>query len=83
MPDTVPLYFSEENITWVASKLSGTAGALGAEETELRNWILCFRCVSDEFIVVVANMEDYMANLPLPPTGYLPCYDGMSPRCNG
>ena len=29
--ETVPLDFTEDDVTWVASKLSGAAGALGAE----------------------------------------------------
>ena len=41
VPETVPLDLSEEDFTWVASKLSGTAGVLGSEVIELRNWILC------------------------------------------
>ena len=32
VPGTIPLEFMEDDITWVASKLSGAAGALGAEE---------------------------------------------------
>ena len=34
---TVPLDFTEDDVMWVASKLSGAAGALGAEAMELRN----------------------------------------------
>ena len=30
VPETVPLDLSEEDVMWVASKLSGAAGALGA-----------------------------------------------------
>ena len=37
VPETVPLEFSEDDVTWVASKPSGDAGALGAEAIELRN----------------------------------------------
>ena len=37
VPETVPLNFTEDHVTWVASKLSGTAGALEAEAIELRN----------------------------------------------
>ena len=36
IPKTVPLDFTEDDVTWVASKLSGTAGALGAEAIELK-----------------------------------------------
>ena len=66
VPETVPLDFSEDNVTWVASKISGAAGALGAEDIELRNWILCFGCASEEFIVIITALEDWMAN-PHPP----------------
>ena len=33
VPETVPLDFTEDDVTWVASKLSGAAGTLGAEAT--------------------------------------------------
>ena len=64
MTEMVPLEFSEDDVMWVVSKLSGTAGALGAEEIELRNWLLCFRCAFEEFIVIVVNLSDWMANPP-------------------
>ena len=44
IPKMVPLNFTEDDVTWVASKLSGAAGALRAEAIELQNWLLCFRC---------------------------------------
>ena len=37
MPETVLLDLLENDVTRVASKLSGTAGALGDKEIELRN----------------------------------------------
>ena len=37
IPEMVPLDFTEDNVTWVVSKLSDTAGELGAEAMELRN----------------------------------------------
>ena len=40
LPKTAPIDFTEDDVTWVASKLSGAAGALGAEAMELRNWLL-------------------------------------------
>ena len=46
VPEMVPLDFTEDDVTWVASKLSSATGALGAEAIELRNWLLCFGCVS-------------------------------------
>ena len=66
MPETVPLDFLEDNVTWVVYNLSGTAGALGAEVIELRNCILCFKCASEEFRVVVPVLDDWMANSPTP-----------------
>ena len=70
MPETVPIDFTEDDVTWVASKLSGAAGALGAEAIELRNWLLCFGCASEEFRVVVARLADWMANSSLPWDAY-------------
>ena len=54
--------FTEDDVTWVASKISGAAGALGAEAVELRNWLLRFGCVSEELRVVVASLADWIAN---------------------
>ena len=62
VPETVPLDFTEDEVMWVASKLSGTAGALGAEVMELRNWLFRFGCASEELRVVVASLADWMAN---------------------
>ena len=62
VPETVTLDFTEDDVMWVASKLSGAAGALGAEAMELRNWILCFGCASEDFRVVVARLADWMSN---------------------
>ena len=70
VPEIVPLDFTEDDVTWVASKLSGAAGALGAEAMELRNWLLCFGCASKEFIVVVASLEDWMDNSSPPWAAY-------------
>ena len=35
VPETVPLDFTEDDVPWVTSKLSGAAGALGADAIEL------------------------------------------------
>ena len=40
MLEIVLLDFLEDDVTWVTSKLSGAVEALGAEEIELRNWLL-------------------------------------------
>ena len=53
----------------MASKLSGTAGELGDEATELRDWLLSFGCASEEFRVVLTDLSDWMANFS-PPWAY-------------
>ena len=70
VPETVPLEFSEENVTWVASNLPGADGALGAEAIELSNWLLRFGCASEDFRVVVSDLTDWMANYPPPWNAY-------------
>ena len=62
----VPLDFTEDDVTWITSKLSGAEGALGAEAIELRNWLLRFGCALEELRVVVDRQADCMAN-PFPP----------------
>ena len=81
VPEKVPLDFTEDDVTWVASKLSGAAGVLGAEAMELRNWLLRFGCASEELRVVVASLADCMANFPPPPLGRLLRTDGIPPSC--
>ena len=56
--EKVPLEFTEDDVTWVASKLSGAAGALGAEASKMGNWLLCFGCASEDLRVVVAILAD-------------------------
>ena len=64
VPQKVTLDFSEDDVMWVASKLSGAAGTLGAEAIEIRNCVLCFGCASDELRAVVARLANWMANPP-------------------
>ena len=75
---TVLLDFTEDDIMWVASKLSCALGALGVEAMELRNWLLRRGCASEEFRVVVTSLADWMANSFLP-LGRLLHNDGMLP----
>ena len=70
VPEPVPLEFTEDGVMWVASKLSGAAGALGVEAMELRNWFLRFGCASEELRVVVASLADWMANSSPPWAAY-------------
>ena len=62
VPEMVPLDFTDDDVMWVASKLSSAAGALGAEAIELRNWLLLSGCALEEFRVIVARMADWMVN---------------------
>ena len=59
-------------MTWVASNLSGAVGALGVEAIELRNWLLCFGCASEELRVGVARLDDWMTNSYPPWAAYCP-----------
>ena len=67
VPETVPLDFTEDDVMWVVSELSGTASVLGAEAVELRNWILRFGCALEEMRFVVSRLAGCMDNYP-PPT---------------
>ena len=68
--DTIPFDFLEDDVTWVASKISGAAGVLGAEVIDLSNRLLCFGCALEEFRVVVANLTDCMGNSSPPWASY-------------
>ena len=70
VPKTVPLQFRINGVMWVASKLSGAAGALGAEVIELQNWLIFFGCASKELRVIVARLADWMAKPPPPRDAY-------------
>ena len=70
VPETVPLDFTKDDVMWVASKLSGTAGALVAESIELINWLLRFGCVPEELRVVIARLSECMANSSPPWAAY-------------
>ena len=58
----VPLNFTEDDVTLVASNLSGAADALGAESIELINWLLRFWFTSEELRVVINGVADWMSN---------------------
>ena len=70
VPEAVPLDFTEDDVTWVASKLSGAAGALGEEAMELRNCLLRFGCVSEDFRVVFTSLAYWMDNSSPPWAAY-------------
>ena len=62
LPKTAPLDLTEDDVTWIASNLSGAAGALGVEAIEMRSWLLRFGCASEELRVVIARLAEWMAN---------------------
>ena len=70
MPKTVPLDFTEDDVTLVASKLSVDTGGLRAEAIELQNWIIFLGCVQYELRCVVADLSYWMANSPPPWAAY-------------
>ena len=55
---------------WVASKISGAAGTLGAEANELRNWPLRFGFASEELRFVVVRLAYWMPPPPSPRAAY-------------
>ena len=70
VPKKLPLDFTEDDVMWVASNLSGAAGALGAEVIEMRNWLLRFGCTSEELRVFVASLAHWVANSSTPWAAY-------------
>ena len=65
VPETVPLKFTKDDVIWVASKLSGATGTWVSNSIQLRNWLLCFGCVSEKLRVIITRLVDCMANSPL------------------
>ena len=66
----VLLDFSEIDVTWLASKLSGAAVSLGAEALEMKNWIIQFGCDSEELREFIADQVDWLSNSPHPWASY-------------
>ena len=66
VPETIPLDLLEDDSMWMEFKISGSTGALGAEAIDMRNWLLRFGCVSEEFKVVVTNLADWVTNSSSP-----------------
>ena len=53
----VPLKFLGGNIMCVASNLSVTSGALGAEAIELCSWTIHYGCASEDLREVIDNVD--------------------------
>ena len=66
----MPLEFSEDNVTWITSKLTCPIGVLGVEVIKLRNWLLWFGCASEEFKVVAVDLDEFIVNSSLPLVTY-------------
>ena len=60
VPETVPLNFTEDEVMWVASKVSSATGTLGVEAIEMRNWLLQFGCALEELRVVISILAHWM-----------------------
>ena len=82
VPEAVTLDFTEDEVLWVMSKFSVTAGALEEKEIELRNWIILFGCTSEELRVIVAKLSDWMANSS-PPLGRILLTNVLPPSSFG
>ena len=65
-----PLDFTEDDVTRVSLNISGTAGALGPEAIELRNWIIRFGWALEELRVIFTKLSDWMAQYPPPWDAY-------------
>ena len=65
VPKTLPLDFTEDDVTWVVSKLCVFAGTPGEEEIEIRNWLISFGCASEELRVNSAKLDNWMATTPI------------------
>ena len=66
----VPLYFLEDDITWVVSKLYGAAGSIWGEATELKHWLLQFGWASEELGIIFTELVDWIANSSPPLSAY-------------
>ena len=60
VPETVPLEFSENDIVWVLSNLTGATGDLGAEAIELCNCLIRFGCISEELKVIITKLSNWV-----------------------
>ncbi len=60
--DVVPLNFSEEVVTWVVSKLTGSAGVAGSDVVQFRNWILCSGKSLEALQVEPVEWANWLAN---------------------
>ena len=75
--------FREDDMKWVASKISGDARALGDEEIYLCNWIIHFGCTSEELRVGISDTADWNRNSYPTRAGRLSPPDGMFPSGSG
>ena len=62
----VPPNFYEDDSTWVASKLSGAAGGLGAEAIKIKHLLLRFGCALEDLRGKVVDILDRLVKLSPP-----------------
>ena len=53
----VLLEFTQDGVTWVVTKLSGNAEALGEEAIEICNWLVRIGYALEELTLVVLKMS--------------------------
>ena len=70
VPEMVPLDFTKDDVTWVASKISSAANVLGAEAIEMIDWLLRFSCAPEEIRVVISRLADWLTNSSPPWSAY-------------
>ena len=58
VPKNTPLYFTEDYVMWVVSKISCAADTLGAEDIELKYWLIRFGFALEELRFVIAKLSD-------------------------
>ena len=61
-PDVAPLEISEEDVIWVARKLSGAAGQSGTDVMAFQSWLLCFFQESASLEEEMAAWTDWISN---------------------
>ena len=71
----LPLDFTEDDVY-------GTAGVLGAESIELRNWLVFLGYTSEDLRVVVTILDEWMSNSS-PLMGRLSRTNGFSAGITG
>eukprot|EP00957_Ditylum_brightwellii_P131964 10062491-Ditylum_brightwellii.AAC.2 len=70
MLEVAPLQFAAKDVTWVASKLQGSTGPVGAEEVEMRNRLIQLEEVSLAWQEELAVWAEWLSNTSPPWAAY-------------